>query len=107
MAAFKRYRSLLAPLLSAIAGVAFITAGCSNGTAPAQQTSTAPAGASATASKGRAQLWSENCMRCHNMRSPETYSDAQWEVAMHHMRLRGDLTAEEHRAILELLKSSN
>jgi hypothetical protein len=45
--------------------------------------------------KAVAQLWPENCMRCHNMRSPESYSDAQWEVAMHYMRLRTDLTAQD------------
>lgn len=57
--------------------------------------------------KGGAQLWAENCVRCHNIRSPSSYSDAQWEVAMHHMRIRANLTAEEHRKILEFLKSAN
>lgn len=57
--------------------------------------------------KGSAQLWQENCMRCHNTRSPSTYSDREWEVAMHHMRVRADLTAEEHRRILEYLQASN
>lgn len=51
--------------------------------------------------EGRAQLWTENCVRCHNIRSPSTYSDAEWEVAMHHMRIRANLTTEEHRKILE------
>ena len=57
--------------------------------------------------KGSAQLWSENCARCHNMRSPSSYGDVQWEVAMHHMRVRADLTAEEHHRILEYLEASN
>lgn len=57
--------------------------------------------------KGGAQLWAQNCVRCHNNRSPSTYSDAEWEVAMHHMRIRANLTAEEHRRILEFLKSAN
>lgn len=57
--------------------------------------------------KGGAQLWAENCVRCHNIRSPSTYSDAEWDVAMHHMRIRANLTAEEHRKILEFLKSAN
>ena len=57
--------------------------------------------------KGGAQLWTENCIRCHNIRSPSTYSDAEWEVAMHHMRIRANLTAEEHKKILEFLKSAN
>ncbi len=57
--------------------------------------------------KGAAQLWSENCMRCHNLRVQSSYSDAEWQVAMHHMRVRADLTAEEHRRILEYLQASN
>lgn len=57
--------------------------------------------------KGGSQLWAENCVRCHNIRSPSIYSDAEWEVAMHHMRIRANLTAEEHKKILEFLKSAN
>jgi cytochrome c5 len=57
--------------------------------------------------KGGSQLWSENCARCHNMRSPSAYSDAEWEVVMHHMRVRALLTPEEHKKILEFLKSAN
>jgi hypothetical protein len=57
--------------------------------------------------KGGAQLWAENCVRCHNNRSPSTYSDGEWDVAMHHMRIRANLTAEEHRKILQFLKSAN
>lgn len=53
------------------------------------------------------QLWSENCARCHNMRSPSSYSDTEWTVVMHHMRLRAKLTSEEHTKILEFLKSAN
>jgi hypothetical protein len=58
-------------------------------------------------SKGGAQLWAENCTRCHNMRPPTTYSDAEWEVAMHHMRIRANLTAVEHKKIVEFLKAAN
>ena len=57
--------------------------------------------------KGGAQLWGENCARCHNMRSPSIYSDAEWGVAMAHMRVRANLTADEYKKILEFLKSSN
>lgn len=57
--------------------------------------------------KSGTQLWSENCTRCHNDRSPATFNDAQWEVAMHHMRIRANLTAEEHQKILEFLQSAN
>jgi cytochrome c5 len=57
--------------------------------------------------KGGAQLWGENCARCHNMRSPSIYSDAEWDVAMAHMRVRANLTADEYKKIQEFLKSSN
>lgn len=57
--------------------------------------------------KPGAQLWAESCNRCHNYRSPGSYSDAQWSVAMHHMRIRANLTAEEEKEILAFLKSSN
>jgi cytochrome c5 len=56
--------------------------------------------------KGGAQLWAENCARCHNMRSPSSYSAAEWEVVMFHMRVRANLTPEEHQKILEFLKSA-
>jgi hypothetical protein len=57
------------------------------------------------AEKSGAQLWAENCVRCHNIRSPSNYSPAQWEVVMMHMRVRANLTPEEHKKILEFLKS--
>src|SRR5262245_41721381 len=75
---------------------------------PAPTTAPAVSGQyGAVQTKGRAQLWSENCMRCHNMRPPDWYSDAQWEVAMEHMHIRGYLTGQESKAIEEFLKASN
>jgi hypothetical protein len=35
------------------------------------------------------------------------YSDAQWDVIVHHMRLRANITGQEQRAIVQFLKSSN
>ena len=55
--------------------------------------------------KSGAQLWAENCIRCHNIRSPSNYSPAQWEVVMTHMRIRANLTPEEHKKILAFLKA--
>ena len=57
--------------------------------------------------KSGAQLWVEQCQRCHNVRSPSSYSPAQWEVAMLHMRVRANLTPEQHRKILEFLKAGS
>jgi hypothetical protein len=61
--------------------------------------------AAGTTGKSGAQLWSENCVRCHNIRSPSNYSPAQWEVVMMHMRVRANLTPNEHKKILDFLKS--
>jgi hypothetical protein len=55
--------------------------------------------------KKGAQLWAENCMRCHNIRSRSSYSPAQWEVVIMHMRVPANLTPEKHKKILEFLKS--
>ncbi|HEV2717109.1 MAG TPA: hypothetical protein VGU64_17725 [Terriglobales bacterium] len=62
------------------------------------------AAANGVPEKSGAQLWADNCQRCHNTRSPSSYNDAQWEVAMMHMRVRANLTPEEHKKILEFLK---
>src|SRR6266567_7596201 len=61
----------------------------------------------AATGKGGAQLWAENCVRCHNIRSPSSYSPAQWEVVMMHMRVRANLTPDEQKKILEFLKSGS
>ncbi len=60
-----------------------------------------------TQTKPGVQLWADNCSRCHNMRPPDSYSDAQWDVAVLHMRIRANLTAADARAIVDYLKSAN
>src|SRR4029453_2903760 len=52
------------------------------------------------------ELWSNNCLRCHNIRPPTMYSGAQWDVIVHHMRIRANITGQEQRAIVEFLKSA-
>ena len=81
---------VLAGMLGAAAAV--MGTGCATISAPKQASG--------------ARLWSQNCVKCHNSRSPSSYSDAQWEVAMLHMRVRANLTANEHKAILEFLQSA-
>jgi hypothetical protein len=51
--------------------------------------------------------WSQRCGQCHNLRPASEYNDAQWAVAMHHMRVRVPLTGEEQRDILAFLQASN
>jgi hypothetical protein len=58
-------------------------------------------------SKSGAQLWGENCLRCHNIPSPKTFSDVEWDVAVLHMRMRANLTEHEAISIAEFLKTAN
>lgn len=65
-----------------------------------------PEDASPVAAAG-ARLWAQNCVRCHNIRTPASYSDDHWEVTMLHMRIQASLTVQEHDAILQFLKAAN
>lgn len=58
------------------------------------------------AMKSGAQLWSENCMRCHNTPSPTTFSSEQWETIGMHMQSRALLTEKEKNKIVEFLQSA-
>jgi mono/diheme cytochrome c family protein len=53
------------------------------------------------------EKWSDFCGRCHNLRSPSEYSDAQWTVAMDQMRLIVPLTVQEQHEVLKFLKANN
>jgi hypothetical protein len=57
--------------------------------------------------KAGAQLWAENCTRCHYSRPPTQYSAQQWDLIVTHMRLRADLTGAEAREITRFLQASN
>jgi hypothetical protein len=61
----------------------------------------------AIASKSGAQLWGENCNRCHNAPDPSTYSDDHWDAACEHMRQKALLTDVEVTKIRNFLKSAN
>ena len=54
--------------------------------------------------KAGAQLWGENCNRCHNAPSMEQYSNPQWEVIGTHMKLKANLTDEETKKIISFLQ---
>ncbi len=82
----------------ALSALSLLAAGCSSaGVQPSEK----------AAGENGAQLWGDNCARCHNYRSPSMYSEAQWEIITLHMRLRGNLTADEHKEILAFLKSAH
>jgi hypothetical protein len=54
--------------------------------------------------KSGAQLWAENCQRCHNTPSPSTFSPDQWETVGLHMQSRSLITDEERSKIVGFLK---
>ena len=61
----------------------------------------------AVAAKSGAQLWAENCSRCHNMPAPSTFSQEQWKTVGMHMQSRALLTNKERDKIVEFLQQSN
>ena len=103
----KTWTSFTGIAAAALAGLSFILAGCSTPSATGTAASTGSAQSPAAAAQTGAQLWGQTCGHCHNIRSPGTYSDAQWGVTMLHMRVRGNLTAEEHKLILAFMKSAH
>jgi nitrate/TMAO reductase-like tetraheme cytochrome c subunit len=59
------------------------------------------------AAKSGAQLWAENCSRCHNTPAPTTFSQEQWKTVGMHMQSRALLTNNERDKIVEFLQQSN
>jgi len=99
----------LSSILLAATLLACLFAGCQSSTQPKMLSETgaksSPGSTAAAApAKGRAQIWSQTCNRCHNTRSPDSYSGREWAIVMTHMRVRGYLTGEDQRAILEFLQ---
>ena len=100
-----RYK-LLAALL--VPGASCLLSGCANDK-PTAATPGGPTTAAAVAKVGPtgAELWADNCSRCHNMQPPGRFDDAQWEAVVRHMRLRADLTGREQREITAFLQASH
>lgn len=57
--------------------------------------------------RGGAQLWGENCNRCHSIPPPNAFSSEQWETIGMHMHVRTGLTDDEIKKITEFLQSAN
>jgi cytochrome c2 len=58
----------------------------------------------AVAAKSGAQLWAENCQRCHNTPSPSTFSPEQWQTIGMHMQTRSLITEDEKKKIIAFLQ---
>ena len=59
------------------------------------------------ADKTGAQLWGENCNRCHNAPSMDQYNKDQWVVIGDHMRARANVTNDEVTKIIGFLQGSS
>ena len=59
------------------------------------------------AAKSGAQLWAENCQRCHNTPSPNAFSDEEWKTIGMHMQTRAMLTQNERNKVVEFMQSMN
>jgi len=91
-----------------VPAAAFVAIGCSQESPdPHPAASPQVQAASAAPTKTGAQMWAENCSRCHNIRPPQSFSDAQWQTIVHHMRIRANLTGQEARSITAFLQSNN
>jgi hypothetical protein len=94
-------------LLAVLVLAQIIVGGCASTREPKSAGPTGEPAPKTASGKGGAELWAVNCPHCHKIRSPNFYNDAQWDVAMMHMRVRSNLTAEEARKILVFLKSAD
>jgi mono/diheme cytochrome c family protein len=59
------------------------------------------------ADKSGAQLWGENCARCHNAPAPGEFNNDNWEIVGMHMQVRANLIQPEIDKIIAFLKSAN
>ena len=80
--------------LITLAVVAIFTAMIANGCVESQKVK----------AKSGAQLWAENCQRCHNTPSPNTFSHEQWVTIGMHMQTRAQLTDQEREKIVAFLQ---
>ncbi|PLW96104.1 MAG: hypothetical protein C0591_09530 [Marinilabiliales bacterium] len=59
------------------------------------------------AQKSGAELWGQNCIRCHNIPSPAAYSDVEWETIGLHMKERANMTKEQIDKVVMFLQTVN
>ncbi|HEY2588677.1 MAG TPA: hypothetical protein VGI81_23245 [Tepidisphaeraceae bacterium] len=94
-------------ILTLSAAAPWLAAGCAEGSSASAAGGENAQASDAASGKSGAELWAENCNRCHNARPPQSFSDTQWQVIVHHMRERANLTGGEARAITAFLQSAN
>lgn len=93
------------PSIGIVAAGALVLAACSSN--PSSPNTNGNSAGASVGGKGGAQLWQENCSLCHNIRSPTEFSNTEWEILGHHMRIRANLTGDEQRRIVAFIQSAN
>jgi len=63
--------------------------------------------AAAYKNRSGAQLWGENCVRCHNTPSPSSFNDTDWKTIELHMKVRANLSKEQSDKIFEFIRTVN
>lgn len=61
----------------------------------------------AIADKSGAQLWGENCSRCHNAPGPGEFNNDNWDIVGMHMQVRANLTKTDVQKVVDFLKGAN
>ncbi|WP_019603389.1 c-type cytochrome [Teredinibacter turnerae] len=51
-----------------------------------------------------AEVFNNNCVRCHNARSTDEFTLAEWAVIMPHMREKAHLTGAETNAVMDFFR---
>lgn len=54
-----------------------------------------------------AQVWAQNCTRCHQPRNPSERTDRDWSTIIQHMRVRANLTKAEAAAVAAYFRAVN
>lgn len=110
---FITYKMTKSLTLTAAALGLLLMAGCAANKSTKTATATSKPGVwpltfkdPATTESG-AQIWAENCMRCHELRSPSQYTPAQWGIIVQYMRLRAGLTGTQAKKVLAFLQSAS
>ncbi len=109
-----KYQITKSVVLAAAGAGLLLLAGCASNksTKPAAAATAKPAVWPLTikdpaANESGAQIWAENCMRCHQLRSPSQYTPAQWGVIIQYMRLKAGLTGTQAKKVLAFLQSAS
>jgi len=55
--------------------------------------------------KSGAELWGQNCGRCHNAPGPGEFRNSNWDIVAQHMRVRANITGTDSDKIIAFLKT--